>query len=192
MWLASSRPSLVCLLHCRSPGRSRTPRGWLQSSRATAKAFGTPKYLITDLGGEFQRADVREGRRAARNPPALRLRPEHPRHRPARTLLANPQGHREPSSPSSLSPSRTWSEGSRPRSRTTSSSARTRGSAVRHQPRPSSEPTRPARRPYRLREDAPARDQASRPSPSSTSIRRTNASQSSGKPPSRLRKNHVC
>ncbi len=93
---------------------------------ATARVFGAPKYLITDLGGEFR------GRIFAKAVGRLGIRqrfasaPEHPRHRPSRTLLANPQGHREPPPPPSPSPSRTWSKGSRrSHSHTTSCSART-------------------------------------------------------------------
>ena len=176
---AFSRVPLALQVSETKPGAARMAR----LLAATARAFGAPKYLITDLGGEFRGRVFAQSGPAARHPAALRLRPRTSTPPPASNASGEPSRTPRAFASTVPSPSRTWSEGSRSRSHTTSCSAHTRGSTARHLRRPSSASAPPAQRPFRLRGGAPARDPETRPSQSTTSTLRTGAFRSSRTPP---------
>ena len=150
--------------------------------RAAARAFEGPKYLITDLGGEFTGRAFRQDGPAPRRRPPLRLHATASRP-PRASSDSGGRSRRPPGSTGStcLSHRRTSRRGSSSRSSTTSASGLMRVSGARRRPRRSSASSPLTARPSKHHEAGRAKARSSHRSTSSISTPGAAASPSSGK-----------
>jgi hypothetical protein len=96
---AFSRVALVLRVFDGKPGAADMTR----LLRRAARAFRRPRYLITDLGGEFTGGAFRKAVRRLGAPPPLRSGGEPLRYRTPRAILALTQALRTPSPPGASS-----------------------------------------------------------------------------------------
>jgi hypothetical protein len=156
-------PIALQVLECQ-PGTA----GMARLLKAAVRAFGPPRYLITDLGSEFdgkvfRKAAARLGIVSA-SLPAITTTPP-----PAWNDSGEPSKTPRAFVSRPHSPSRTWSEGSNPPSLTTSPIDRIRDSRAPPPPKPSSARNPPTAVRHHRRGAGRVKDPSDRPSPSISS-----------------------